>query len=330
MKQLPTRRGLAYLYDQKPALADMREEVLGGLQSRPRVLPPKYFYDATGSWLFEAITALPEYYPTRTEIALLRRHGREIRDCVGPSCMLIEYGSGANTKIRLLLEAVRPAAYVPLDISHEQLARAAADLAEDYPWLEVHAACVDYSRDISLPQGVAETGHRVAFFPGSSIGNFEPHEAEAFLRRVHRLVGEPGGLLLGVDLVKPRQVLEAAYNDRQGVTAAFNRNLLAHIGGRLGGNLDARQFDHRAAYNGQRQRIEMYLHSRLDQVFTLAGERFALRAGESIRTEHSYKYTPQQVATLAARGGFSVQRQWIDAKGFFGIFYLQSADRFIK
>ncbi len=322
MKLLPTRRGTAYLYDHKPVLADMRAEVLAGLQARPRRLPPKYFYDALGSRLFAAITALPEYYPTRTEISLLRHHGAEIAECVGTSCTLIEFGSGTNTKIRLLLEAIRPQAYVPLDISQDQLARAAADLAEDYPWLEVHAACLDYSLALELPTLVAP-GHRVAFFPGSSIGNFEPPDASQFLARVRRLVGDDGGLLLGVDLVKDRHVLEQAYNDRQGLTAAFNRNLLQHVQRVLGGNLDLNRFTHRAIYNEQKQRIEMYLDSTADQVVTVAGERFAFRAGDSIHTEHSYKYTVRQVQELAGQSGFRVTQAWTDARDYFGVFYLQ-------
>lgn len=322
MKILPTRQGTAYLHDQKPDLADMRAEVLGGLRDRPRRIPPKYFYDARGSRLFEAITALPEYYPTRTEIGLLRRHGAQLRQCVGDSCVLIEYGSGTNTKIRLLLEAVRPATYVPLDISRDQLASAAAELAEQYPWLEVHAACLDYSRAVRLPD-LAGDGRRVAFFPGSSIGNFEPADAVDFLARVRALVGAEGGLLIGIDLVKDPAVLEAAYADLQGVTAEFNRNVLRHVQARLGGNLDPQRFRHRACYNSAENRIEMYLVSETDQVVNIGGERFAFRAGEAIHTENSYKYTLQGVEELAARSGFRVAQAWSDTRGYFALFYFQ-------
>ncbi len=321
MKLLPTRRGTAYLYDHKPALADMREEVLTGLRARPRHISPKYFYDARGSRLFHAITQLPEYYPSRTEIRLLRAHGDAIRSSVGDSCMLIEFGSGTNAKIRLLLEAVRPAAYVPLDISLDQLSRAASELAEDHPWLEVHAACLDYSRQVTLPE-TQSRGRRVAFFPGSSIGNFEPADAARFLARVQKLVAPDGGLLLGVDLVKERGVLEAAYNDVQGVTAAFNRNLLYHVRSRLGAHVDPEQFAHRALYNEAEQRIEMYLESCADQVVGIAGERFAFRAGERIHTENSYKYRPEQVESLAAAAGFRVQCSWQDARQYFALYFL--------
>ncbi len=319
---IPTRRGVAYLYDHKPALADMRDEVLAGLRARPRRISPKYFYDARGSRLFQAITELPEYYPTRTEIRLLRRHGVAIRECVGDSCLLVEFGSGTNAKIRLLLETVRPAAYMPLDISLDQLSRAAAELAEDYPWLEVHAACLDYSHAVTLPE-IAAAGRRVAFFPGSSIGNFEPATAVTFLARVRQLVAPAGGLLLGVDLVKDPGVLEAAYNDVQGVTAAFNRNLLHHVRRRLGATVAPGQFGHVAVYNATRQRIEMYLESLADQVVSIGGERFAFRRGERIHTENSYKYHAEQIAGLAAGAGFSVSHSWLDERGYFGLFYLR-------
>lgn len=322
MEMIPTRRGTAYLYDHKPPLADMREEVLAGLRGHPRSISPKYFYDARGSRLFDAVTQLPEYYPTRTEIRLLRRHGAAIRECVGDACLLVEFGSGSNAKIRLLLEAVRPAAYVPLDISLDQLARAAVELAEEHPWLEVHAACLDYSRAVTLPKPVA-AGRPVAFFPGSSIGNFEPAEAVAFLARVRDLVAPDGGLLLGVDLVKDTAVLEAAYNDVQGVTAAFNRNLLLHINRRLDASFVQERFEHLARYDEERQRIEMYLESVTDQVVTIGGERFAFRQGERIHTENSYKYHSEQVGDLARDAGFTVRHSWLDERCYFGMFYLE-------
>lgn len=307
-----------HFYDHKPAVADMRGEVLAGLSANPRHLPPKYFYDARGSRLFDAITCLPEYYVTRTEIGLLKRYAGEIAAEVGAAPFLVEYGSGSTLKIRLLLEALRPVAYMPLDISREHLQRSATELALRFPWLAVHAACMDYTREVGLPW-YPEGHRRVAFFPGSSIGNFEPEQATAFLRRIRDTVGADGALIIGIDLDKDAAVLEAAYDDCQGVTAAFNRNILAHINRELGGDLQPGRFLHRARYDAGQRRVEIHLESSVDQIATVAGTRIPFRAGERIHTENSYKYRLSEFGSAAASAGLRLRRSWSDARDYFAI-----------
>ena len=234
---------------------------------------------------------------------------------------LIELGSGSSTKIRLLLEAVRPRIYVPMDISREHLIGAAQRLADDYPWLTVHAACVDYSRPWAVPD--FGPGRYNAFFPGSSIGNFEPDDALRLLRQVGLLVGAGGGLLIGVDLKKDKRILENAYNDAQGVTADFNLNVLAHINRRLDADFDTGNFIHMAAYNALDGRIEMHLECRQDHTVCIGGTRYAFESGETILTEHSYKYSVEDFHALAARAGFSPVRVWTDRDGLFSMHYLK-------
>ncbi len=310
--------GKIHFYDQKPEIADMRAEVLAGLTAMPRHLPPKYFYDARGSRLFDAITCLPEYYVTRTEINLLKRHAPELAAEVGEAPFLVEYGSGSTLKIRLLLAALRPVAYMPLDISREHLHRSAEELAQTFPWLAVHAACMDYTREGRLPW--SPEGHRrVAFFPGSSIGNFEPEQAGHFLRRIREVVGADGALIIGLDLDKDPAVIEAAYDDCQGVTAEFNRNILVHINRELGGDLQPERFLHRARYDTGLRRVEIHLESTVDQIASVAGERIPFRAGERIHTENSYKYRLAEFAEGAAAAGFRLRRSWSDARNYFAM-----------
>jgi dimethylhistidine N-methyltransferase len=310
-------------YDQHPAPQDFFGEVIDGLRRRPRRIAPKFFYDEEGSRLFEAICATPEYYPTRTEKQLLAEHADDIARLMGRGCLLVEPGSGSSDKVRLLLDALQPRGYLPLDISKDYLVAAATQLSAEYPWLEVHAACVDFTGPIELPFCPPQA-RRVAFFPGSSIGNFDPDDAVVFLRNIARMVGRDGGLLIGVDLKKPVEILEAAYNDAQGVTAAFNLNLLARINRELGANFDPRRFTHRAFYNAERGRIEMHLVSTTAQRAQIGREKFVFEKGESIHTENSYKYTVAGFHELAARAGFGPRHVWCDTGDLFSIHYLET------
>ncbi len=311
-----------HFYDLHPAAADFRSEILTGLARSPRQLSPKFFYDQRGSQLFDAITDLPEYYPTRAELSILEQHGETIADFLGRECLLLELGSGSSRKIRVLLDALRPAAYMPMDISREHLLDSAQALVADYPELEVHAACVDYATELELPYC---PGHlpRAAFFPGSSIGNFEPAQARELLQRVAGCLGKGGRLLIGVDLKKDAGVLHAAYNDEQQVTAAFNLNLLQRINRELDADFDLQAFAHEAFYNADAGRVEMHLVSRSDQTVTVAGHRFDFAAGESIHTESSYKYDIDEFLALAGQAGFVPDRVWTDDRQLFSVHCLR-------
>jgi dimethylhistidine N-methyltransferase len=312
-----------WLHDLKPHLADVREEVHAGLAARPRRLSPKYFYDERGSELFERITELPEYYPTRTEMGLLEAHLPEIVEVLGRGALLVEYGSGSSRKIRLLLEALEPVAYMPVDISRDHLLDAAERLAADFPGLSVHAVCADITEPLTLPwhpEGVPVAG----FFPGSSIGNFERAEAAAFLGRVHDTLGPDGRLLVGVDRRKDPARIQPAYDDAEGVTAAFNRNALVHLVRELGGEADPDAFDHRAFYDAELGRIEMHLVARRDLELRLGEATYSIAAGESIHTENSYKYAPEEFEALADGAGFEVLRHWTDDEALFSVFALRA------
>ncbi|MFQ5643214.1 MAG: L-histidine N(alpha)-methyltransferase [Thiogranum sp.] len=311
-----------HFYDLHPAPADFRSEVLSGLARSPRQLPPKFFYDRRGSQLFDAITELPEYYPTRAEISILEQHGAAIADLLGRDCLLLELGSGSSKKIRVLLDALRPAAYMPMDISRRHLLESAQALAEEYPALEVHAVCADYTADLELPY-CPEHLPRAAFFPGSSIGNFEPLQARALLQRVAVYLGEGGRLLIGVDLKKDAGVLRAAYNDEQQVTAAFNLNLLQRINRELDADFDLQAFSHDAFYNADEGRVEMHLVSRNRQTVTVAGQRFDFAAGETIHTENSCKYHVEEFLSLAGQAGFVSDQVWTDEQQFFSVHCLR-------
>jgi dimethylhistidine N-methyltransferase len=304
----------------------MQEEVLQGLASRPKRIAPKFFYDERGSRLFDAICELPEYYLTRTEMGILESCAREVARLAGADCTLIELGSGASKKIRLLLETLRPRHYLGIDISREFLRESVQRLAHDYPWLEVHAACADFAQDFDLPDP-AGSGRRLVFFPGSTIGNFDPHEALAFLQRVRRLVQPDGALVIGVDLKKDPAVLHAAYNDGQGITAAFNLNLLERLRSELGAELDPKTFRHRAFYDATHGRIEMHLVSRRAQEIRVLGQRFQFEPGESIHTENSYKYSVAEFHALAHRAGLQPRQVWLDAAHLFSVHYLNVISR---
>jgi dimethylhistidine N-methyltransferase len=310
-------------HDLAPSLDNLQTVVVAGLAQRRKRLPPKLFYDADGSALFDAITALPEYYPTRTEIGLLRRHGEEMASLLGADVEVVELGSGSDVKIRLLLDALRPKTYMPVDISGAHLLRAATAIARDYPDLGVHALCADYTRTLALPE--AGGTRRAAFFPGSSIGNFEPSEVVVLLGRIAGLLGPGGRLIVGVDIKKAPGLLHAAYNDSRGITAAFNRNLLARINRELGGDFDLDAFEHRAFYDKALGRIEMHLVARSAQRVRIDGHRFAFAPGESIHTENSYKYGVTEFLSLAASAGYTGERVWLDDDRLFSVHCLRVA-----
>ncbi|QOR38337.1 L-histidine N(alpha)-methyltransferase [Billgrantia diversa] len=317
---------LVRFHDQHPpeAAGSLYEELLAGLSATPKHTSPKFFYDRRGSELFDAICVQPEYYPTRTEEAILRSAAADIAEVVGRDATLIELGSGASRKVRLLLEALHPACYLGVDISRDFLLESTRRLATDYPWLEVHAACADFSRPMAWPDGLA--GERpVAFFPGSSIGNFTPEEAEGFLKRLTTLLPVGGGLLIGVDLIKDRAILDAAYNDAAGITAAFNLNLLERLRHEFEAEVEPQAFRHQAFFNEADSRIEMHLVSLRDQAIRVAGERVDFEEGESLHTENSYKYSVAGFRELAGRAGFEPRAHWIDRDSLFCIHYLERA-----
>lgn len=318
------KRTIAF-HDLHPTPADLATEVLAGLRRRPRNIPPKFFYDTEGSRLFDAITQTPEYYPTRTELQILQTHAPEIARRVGTGSLLVEPGGGSCANVRILLEGLRPCAYVPMDIAREHLWLAAEQVAAEFPWLEVHAACTDFTRLLELPASVPE-GPRVAFFPGSSIGNFDPPAAVDFLAAVADLVGPGGFLLIGVDLKKDRALLDAAYNDAAGITAAFNKNLLTRINRELGADFDLAAWSHRAFYAEALGRIEMHLVSGRAQTVRVAGETFAFEAGESIHTENSYKYAVEDFQGLAIQAGFQTEAVWTDGADCFSVHLLRVAE----
>jgi dimethylhistidine N-methyltransferase len=310
------------------ASGDFAHDLLAALTRRPRSISPKYFYDAPGSALFDRICELPEYYPTRTEIGLLQRFGPEMAECIGPGADLVEFGAGSNVKIRCLLQALHaPRRFIPIDISAEHLMDSARALQGEYPGLQVRPLAADFTRPFELPPPLPLNGHgtapRVGFFPGSSLGNFTPVEARGFLRRASALL-RGGGLLIGIDLVKDPAVLHAAYNDAQGVTAAFNLNLLARANRELGTDFDLAAFDHYAFYQPVHQRIEMHLVARHAQHVHLAGRRFDFAAGDSLHTEYSYKYTVEGFRALAAESGFAPEAVWCDPDRLFSVHWLRS------
>jgi dimethylhistidine N-methyltransferase len=304
------------------AKSDELDELLQGLEAK--IIPPKYFYDQRGSELFEAICKLPEYYPTRTEMAILHAHASDIAKLIGPDAVVVELGSGASDKVRLLLDVIRPKAYLGIDISRDFLQAATQRLAEDYPWLDVHAACADLSQPLHLTYPPAELP-RLVFYPGSSLGNFRPAEAEQFLRQLRAFVGESGGLLVGIDLQKDPRILRAAYNDSQGVTAAFNRNLLYRLKREFGARVTPEAFKHIAVYNGAEGRIEMYLISERDQSIELGRRSFRFPRGSALCTEYSYKYTLEGFARLSQNAGFEVKAAWTDPDRLFSVHYLRAA-----
>ena len=301
-------------------------DVVAGLTSMPKRIPPKYFYDNAGSELFERITTLPEYYPTRCELGILNEHAKDIANLIPAGAALVEFGSGSSTKTRILLRAKSDlAAYVPVDISAQFLAQQAEALRAEYPGIAMLPVAADFSKPFELPAAVAGMP-RAGFFPGSTIGNLEPHEASAFLRHAGRILGRGSMLIVGVDLVKDEKVLNKAYNDAQRITAKFNLNLLTRINRELGAKFDPSTFEHHAFYNRERSRIEMHLASHKRQRIRICGECADFRAGETIHTENSYKYTVESFGALARGAGWAPTAVWTDPKKYFSVHVLTLKD----
>lgn len=319
----PGRRGGVRLTDLSPHPADLMAEVIDGLRRPRKELPCKLLYDARGADLFEEICELDDYYPTRTELAIMRQHGADMAALVGPAALIVEYGSGSGVKTRLLLDALRsPAGYVPIDISREQLVEESRALAETYPSLEVLPVCADYTQPIEVPEPEQLAARRVAYFPGSTLGNFRPDEACAFLRSAAAMCGIGGGLLIGIDLRKDPVILHRAYNDAPGVTAAFNLNILERVNRDLGGSFNLDAFRHYAPYNPTEHRIEMHLASLIEQTAHVGEVEVSFERGETIWTESSYKYSLPAFERLARASGWRVERVWTDANDLFSVQYL--------
>lgn len=316
------RVGGVELFDLEPIVEAFADAVLAGLARPQKSIPAKYFYDARGAKLFEAICALDEYYPTRTEIGILRVHARTMAGRIGEACHLIEFGSGNSLKVGILLGALRrPQSYVAIDISRDSLVAGADVVAKDHPAVRVIAVCADYTRPLRLPE--LPPGPRLGFFPGSTIGNFTPEESVAFLKTAAGIV-VGGGLLIGVDLKKDAATLHAAYNDAKGVTAEFNLNLLRRVNAELGGTFDLAAFSHRAHYEADKGRIEMHLVSKKPQMVRVMGRAFAFAEGETIHTENSYKYTVEEFQALARKAGFTPDSVWVDDHRQFSVHYLKA------
>ncbi len=309
-------------FDQQPEIADFCQDVIEGLSAPEPYILPKYFYDETGSKLFEAICGTDEYYPTRTEVSIIRDNIDDIVNNLGKACLLIEPGSGDSYKVRLLLDALRPIAYLPIDISRRYLQDEAQKLAAEFTWLNVHAVCADFTGKLKLPYHV-ESSSKVAFFPGSTIGNFLPEQAVSVLEEIKNMVGKDGGLLIGVDLKKDSAILNAAYNDKKGLTAQFNMNLLLRINRELVADFKLDGFKHHAFFNEEESRIEMHLCSLQDQQVKIDGHVFKFKKDQSILTEYSHKYSIRHFQELAKKAGFEGVKTWVDDDELFSVHYLK-------
>jgi len=310
------------LDNQAPAPREFLADVLAGMRRHERALPCKYFYDAVGSKLFDEICELDEYYPTRTELQIMKVNAAQIAAQIGTGVRLVEYGSGSSTKTRILLDHLdSPAAYVPVDISHEHLQATADLLSVAYPDVEILPVCADFTEPFELPTPARKPTHSAVYFPGSTIGNFEPNAAVALLAQITTLCGSGGGLVIGVDLQKEVSVLEAAYDDAAGVTARFNLNLLHRINRELGADFDLSQYKHSVRYNDDCGRIEISLVSQARQRVTIDEESFEVADGEAICTEFSHKYTIDGFAALAAEAGLTLHRHWTDARQWFAVLH---------
>jgi dimethylhistidine N-methyltransferase len=303
------------------------DQVLDGLRESPRRIEPIWFYDQRGSALFEQICATPEYYLTRTELGITRTHAADMATALGPRIALIEPGSGASAKTRLLLEALdAPQAYIPIDISREHLRGTARRIKKDYPWLTVQPLCADFTRPFAFPtMALHGATRRVVYFPGSTLGNFARSEAIGFLGRMRALCGPDGAILLGIDRVKAASLLERAYDDAAGITAQFNRNALRHLNRELGATFDLTAFEHRAPWTPEHSRIEMHLVANRDVPFTVGGERFEMARGEYLLTELSHKYTLADATDIARSAGLEVRRAWSDPRDWFSVLLLEPA-----
>jgi len=313
--------GQIAVLDFEPANEEFCEQVIAGLSEHPRTLPCKFFYDETGSALFSKICELPEYYITRTEMRILRESGGEIANALGRGIELIGLGTGAGTKTRILLDNLEgPVAYLPVDISREQLSQSTISFHKKYPALEILPVCADYLQPFDLPRRRGIANRTVVYFPGSTIGNLEPEDATDFLKKIAAIAGPGGALLMGVDLKKSKTILEHAYNDDAGVTAQFNLNLLARANRELGSDFDLRSWRHRSIYNEKAGRIEMHLVSLRQQTVNIADAAFRFEPGEYIITEFSYKYSPLEMIALAGAVGLRFEKIWTDEQKLFGLF----------
>lgn len=311
--------------EERSARGAFLRDALRGLRTRPKSLPSKYLYDARGSALFEQICDLAEYYPTRTETSILEEHASEMAAALGPNCRLVEWGSGSSTKTRLLIDAMHPSTvYVPVDISPAALVPAAADIASKFPWIEVHPVLADFTHPFELPETQRDVYTNAVFFPGSTIGNFHSDEALALLANAADFCGQGGAMLLGADLKKDPAILEQAYDDTRGVTAAFNLNVLHRMNRELGADFDAGHFGHCALWNEDLGRMEMHLVSLRNQVAHLCGVEIRFAIGETIHTECSYKYEIAELSALAGMAGFDVERVWTDDRAWFGVLLLRA------
>ncbi|MEP5568111.1 MAG: L-histidine N(alpha)-methyltransferase [Halioglobus sp.] len=304
----------------KTVTLSLLDEIRAGLSKTPKQINPKFFYDERGSRLFDQITQLPEYYPTRTELSLLERYATDIAEITGQGAVLLEPGAGSCEKVRYLLPEMLPACYVPIDISGDYLFAAAKSLQQDFTDITVFPVADDMKSDIQIPTEF-EGLRKLVFYPGSTIGNYTPEQAVGFLHHVHSLVGVSGGLLIGVDLEKDKDILDRAYNDDAGITAAFNLNCLSHINTLTGSNFEIDKFRHVAFYNAQESRIEMHLESACDQSVNLVGEVISFKDSERILTEYSYKYSIPRFTELAASAGLEARAQWVDDDSLFSLQY---------
>jgi dimethylhistidine N-methyltransferase len=300
-----------------------RADVIDGLTRRPRAIPARWFYDRRGSELFEAITDLPEYYPTRTERALLEAKAGEIAELLGPGRAVVEFGSGSSTKTPIVLEAVKPSAYVPIDISGDFLRESSRALARRFPDLPVLPFEADFMKPLTLPRGIAASP-KLGFFPGSTVGNMIPFASADLLRAMRESLGEGAMLLIGMDRIKSEEILVPAYDDAQGVTAAFNLNLLHRINRELDGMIPLDAFRHRAIWNDDRARIEMHLEATRDVTFTVEGRPFSMQAGETIHTENSHKYGDRDARMLLRAGGWTPIADWTDPEGLFALYLAEA------
>ncbi len=323
-----TADGLSFFHDYAPPTEDFLQDVIDGLSSDPKSISPKYFYDETGSRLFDAICETEEYYPTRTEIGLLGKVSAEIAELTGKESTVVEFGSGSSVKIRQLLDALeQPTHYIALDISKDHLKKSAQKIARTYPEVLVGGICADFTAKMPIPstdQLSKTAGRRLGFLPGSTIGNFHPRDAELFLQSTLDLLGPSGAFVIGVDLKKDHTILNAAYNDASGVTAQFNLNLLRRMNRELDAVIDEDAFEHQAFYNADAGRIEMHLKSQRQQVITIGDRRFSFEADETIHTENSYKYRVEEFSALARKAGFQTRRVWTDENNLFSVHFLEA------
>ena len=315
-----------HFHDMHPTASDLLDDVITGLQQSPRSIPPKYFYDEKGSQLFDQITELEDYYPTRIEISILQKYKQDIVSLLNKDCLLIEPGGGSCSKVRIFVNDLRPSMYVPMDISKQHMLASAKQISKEIPWLDIHAVCNDFTFKLTLPEGLSDAA-RVVFFPGSSIGNFQPSAAVQYLSDIASLVGKSGQLLIGVDLKKDKNILEHAYDDSEGVTAKFNMNLLTRLNNELSADFDLQTWDHYSFYDSEQGRIEMHLKSMCEQVVCIDNHEFYFAENETIHTENSYKYTIEEFQSLGVEAGLSAEKVWVDDDNLFSIHLFSVASK---